>query len=141
MSRSLLDQLDEWKTRFDSADTAALERLLSELKTRRFDDPRRLIRLHETLLFLRAWPRTPRVAELADAILFSFADRVVGLDPAAFEEPEYRASRVRRSPPCSATRWRAASRPVIRATSRSLGSLRRNRQTRPRAPPLAPFAE
>src|SRR5689334_18728104 len=88
MPRDLLDRLDEWKSRFGSDDTARLKRLLDAVAVRRFRDPHDLIRLHETLLFLRAYPRSPRVAQMADAILFSFADRVAGVDPDAFEAPE-----------------------------------------------------
>jgi hypothetical protein len=67
--------------------------LLAAAARRQFRDAASLIRLHETALFLRAYPRNPRVARLADAILFSFAGRVAqleaaGADLSAFEEPE-----------------------------------------------------
>jgi hypothetical protein len=84
----MLDQLDQWKSRFGSDDTARLERLLARVAARRWCEPADLIRLHETLLFLRAYPRSRRVAQLADEILFSFADRVAGVDPDPFEAPE-----------------------------------------------------
>ena len=93
MSHALLDRLDRWKGRFGGAGADQLERLLGVVARRRFRDPASVIRLHETLLFLRAHPRSPAVARLADAILFAFADRVAGLkaagaDVSAFEEPE-----------------------------------------------------
>ncbi len=88
MPRDLLDRLDEWKRRFEPEGAGQLERLLAQIAGRRFRDPATLIRLHETLLFLRAYPRTPEVARLADSILFSFADRVARMDGGAFEEPE-----------------------------------------------------
>jgi hypothetical protein len=88
MPHNLLDRLDEWKSRFASDDTAPLERLLDAVAAHRFRAPHELIRLHETLLFLRAYPRNPRVAQMADSILFSFADPVAGLDPDAFSAPE-----------------------------------------------------
>ena len=48
-----------------------------------------LIRLHETLLFLRAYPLSERVARLADGILFSFAERFPpDADPDPYEAPE-----------------------------------------------------
>jgi hypothetical protein len=47
-----------------------------------------LIQLHETVLFLRAYPQSPRVLRLADEILFSFAERLRGVDQTAFEDPE-----------------------------------------------------
>jgi hypothetical protein len=90
MPRDLLDRLDDWKRRFDPAAAGQLENLLAQIAARRFKDPAALIRLHETLLFLRAYPLTPAVARLADEILFSFAARIAllnaGLTP--FEEPE-----------------------------------------------------
>jgi len=86
MPAPLLDQLEKWKSRFGPPGDGQLERLLAAAARRRFRDAASLIRLHETVLFLRAYPRNPEVARLADAILFSFADRVADL--AAFEEPE-----------------------------------------------------
>ena len=81
-----LDQLEKWKSRFGPPGDGQLERLLATAARRRFRDAASLIRLHETALFLRAYPRTPEVARLADAILFSFAGRVTELE--AFEAPE-----------------------------------------------------
>jgi hypothetical protein len=93
MPSPLLDQLEQWKSRFGPPGDPQLERLLAAAARRQFRDASSLIRLHETALFLRAYPRNPRVARLADAILFSFADRVAqleaaGTDLSAFEEPE-----------------------------------------------------
>jgi len=68
-----LKRLEAWKTRFGSPDTAALTRLLRAAAKWRLRDAAGLIRLHETALFLRAWPASREVARLADAILFSFA--------------------------------------------------------------------
>jgi len=90
---NLLDRLDEWKRRFGPPETGQLERLLAAAAKYRVRDAVGLIRLHETLLFLRAYPRTPEVARLADAILFAFADRVArlrsaGVDLEPFAEPE-----------------------------------------------------
>ena len=82
----LLDQLEKWKSRFGPPGDGQLERLLATAARRQFRDAASLIRLHETALYLRAYPRTPEVARLADAILFSFAGRVTELG--AFEEPE-----------------------------------------------------
>jgi hypothetical protein len=89
MPRDLLDRLDDWKRRFEPAGDGQLEKLLAQVATRRFKDPAALIRLHETLLFLRAYPRTPAVARLADEILFAFAARIAPLTHLTpFEEPE-----------------------------------------------------
>jgi hypothetical protein len=83
-----VDRLESWKSRFGGPGTRKLQRLLAQVAAHRFRTPADLIRLHETLLFLRAYPRSPAVARLADRILFSFADRVAGCDISAFEEPE-----------------------------------------------------
>jgi hypothetical protein len=72
---NLLDRLDEWKRRFGPPETGQLERLLEAAARYPVRDAAGLIRLHETLLFLRAYPRTPEVARRADAILFAFAER------------------------------------------------------------------
>lgn len=89
---NLLDRLDEWKRRFGPPESGQLERLLAAAAKYRVRDAAGLIRLHETLLFLRAYPRTPEVARLADEILFAFADRVdrlrkAGVDLEPFAEP------------------------------------------------------
>jgi len=90
---ALLDALAAWKSRYGPPEDGELPRLLAAAAAARFSDPAELIRLHETLLFLRAWPRTPHVARLADAILFSMARRVAelksaGADLSPFEAPE-----------------------------------------------------
>ena len=69
-----------------------LERLLATIAGRKFGAAGELIRLHETLLFLRAYPRNQEVARLADAALLRFAGRIATLqaaggDLAPFEEP------------------------------------------------------
>jgi hypothetical protein len=89
---TLLDRLDEWKRRFGPPETGQLERLLDAAAKYHVRDAAGLIRLHETLLFLRAYPRTPEVARRADAILFQFAERVAelraaGVDLEPFAEP------------------------------------------------------
>src|ERR1039457_154093 len=87
MSRELLHRLDLWKSRFGPTGEGRLERLLTEIAGHRFREAQSLIRLHETLLFLRAYPRSAEVVRLADEILFQFADRI-GDDLEPFEEPE-----------------------------------------------------
>src|SRR6266850_286611 len=76
MTGTLLDRLEQWKSRFGTGRTADLEKLLAAVRKLRVADAAALIRLHETLLFLRAYPRSVKVARMADAILFSIADRV-----------------------------------------------------------------
>jgi hypothetical protein len=87
MPTELLERLDQWKRVFDPARTAELETLLAAIANEKFADARDLIRLHETLLFLRAYPASERVARIADEILFAFEKRIPDdLDP--FEGPE-----------------------------------------------------
>lgn len=93
MPGNLLDLLDLWKSRFGESDPKRLERLLATAAKRRLHDTGSLIRLHETLLFLRAYPVSPEVARRADEILFAFAERIAalraaGADLSPFEEPE-----------------------------------------------------
>jgi hypothetical protein len=89
MSLELIARLEEWKRRFDRAGATELEDLLASIAAAHFPDSQDLIRLHETLLFLRAYPLAERVAHLADEILFAFADRLpADADLDSFEEPE-----------------------------------------------------
>ena len=87
MPTDLLARLEQWKTRFGAPDIHPLHRLLGRLAGHRFPDADSLIRLHECLLFLRAYPADAEVLRLADAVLFSFAPRVAQLsDLSAFED-------------------------------------------------------
>lgn len=93
MRTDLLDRLDGWKRRYGSGRTLELERLLAAAARARFKDAASLIRFHETLLFLRAYPRSPRIARLTDAILFPFSGRIAELraaggDLSPFEDSE-----------------------------------------------------
>ncbi len=83
-----MDQLAECKRQFDASSAQRAERILERLEATRLREPADLIRLHETALFLRAYPHTPRVAELADRILFHFAERMRGADRDLFDDPE-----------------------------------------------------
>jgi hypothetical protein len=82
-----LTRLEQWKTRFGAPDVRPLHSLLAAIPGHRFTGADALIRLHECLLFLRAYPADAEVQRLADAALFSFAPRVAELrDLAAFED-------------------------------------------------------
>ena len=88
MPSDLVARLEEWKSRFGAPDVHKLHRLLAYLSKRRVTDAAALIRLHECLLFLRAYPADREVMRLADAALFAFESRVAGLsDLSAFEDP------------------------------------------------------
>jgi hypothetical protein len=89
----LLDQLDELKRRFGAPERARIIKLLRVLAKRHFRDADALIRFHEILLFMRAYPQSAGVLRLLERILDSFPERVerlreAGLDLTPFEEGE-----------------------------------------------------
>jgi hypothetical protein len=87
MSRELVEKLESWKTRFDPAAARELESLLGEIARTAFTDAPALIRLHEALLFLRAYPLSEEVAREAERILAGFAQRVAEIaDLEPFED-------------------------------------------------------
>jgi hypothetical protein len=88
MPGSLLDSIVEMKGQFGRDAARRTVALLERAGKAHWRDPAELIRLHETVLFLRAYPQSPRVLRLADRILFSFSDRLRGLAPEPFEDPE-----------------------------------------------------
>lgn len=77
---ALLDQLDEAKIAFDVNQQSALKRLLFRLSKHRFKDATQLLRYHESLLFLRAYPQSASLLKLVEAELASFVDRVKRLE-------------------------------------------------------------
>ncbi len=86
---NLLSRLDAFKTSFSTPDAAHLARLLHQVPALRIDDPSALIRLHETLLFLRAYPSSPAIARKTEIILRDFRQHVLRLsDTLSLEEPE-----------------------------------------------------
>ena len=72
----LLDQLDELKNQFTPAATRRVERLLEQLSRKKFNDTDSLVRYHEILLFLRAYPQTASMFRGAETELQSFSNRV-----------------------------------------------------------------
>lgn len=81
-----------WK-RCRQGSPAGLERLLEQAGRLRPATPDLVVRLHEALLFLRAYPPSDRTARLADALLFRFHKWVAEVerrrgDLYAFEEPD-----------------------------------------------------
>ena len=90
---SLLDQLDELKTDFTPGAARKIERLLAQLSRRTFIDTDLLVRYHELLLFVRAYPYNASIVRAAESELRSFANRVSYLeqqeiDLAPLEHPE-----------------------------------------------------
>jgi len=89
----LLDRLDELKTEFTPAAARRVERLLTQLSRRKFSDIDSLVRYHELLLFVRAYPYNATIARKAESELRGFAERVSFLeqqeiDVAPLEHPE-----------------------------------------------------
>jgi hypothetical protein len=83
----VLDALNECKGQFGRDAAGKTIALLKRLLPAKLREPADLIHLHETALFLRAFPQSAGVARLADDILLSFADRMRGVDPAPFDDP------------------------------------------------------
>ena len=79
---ALLDHLDETKRRFDDEGRAQALKLLAQLDRRRFTDADSLIRFHEILLFMRAYPQAPRVLRRVEKMLDGFGRRVSALEEA-----------------------------------------------------------
>ncbi len=91
---TLLIQLEEAKRRFDSDGQMQTIRLLERLSRSRFQDAASLIRFHEILLFIRAYPASAELLKKSEAILNSFIERVeqmraADLDLAQFWDAEF----------------------------------------------------
>ena len=87
----LLDRLEAAKRQFGFKD--ATIQILTALGRRRLPDAQSLIRLHEALLFFRAYPSSARILRLTDRLLASFPQRIALLrrtraDLEPFEQPD-----------------------------------------------------
>lgn len=87
MRMRVLDSLAGMKGQFGAVAAERTASLLDKLKNARMRDDADLIRLHEVVLFLRAYPQSAEVMRLADEILFSFAKRLPA-DHDAFGDPD-----------------------------------------------------
>ena len=74
-----LTKLEACRYRFGRSDAARVVKLLNRLDAARFADTALLIRFHEALLFLRAFPQGPSVVRATERILNSFHNKVKGL--------------------------------------------------------------
>ncbi len=72
----LLTRLEAAKNDFNSAHTATVGELLDKISKIDFTDPSQLIRFHECLLFLRAFPHAPSHVAIVERLLNSFRKRV-----------------------------------------------------------------
>lgn len=89
----LLDRLDELKRPTGARGRAPLMGALRQATRRRFRDAGSLIRFHEILLFMRAYPQSAPLLRATEKILKTFSGRVARLraddaDTFAFEQPE-----------------------------------------------------
>jgi hypothetical protein len=90
----LLDRLEELKRPSGAEGAQArLSNVLAELNKRKFTDASALIRFHEMLLFMRAYPQSPRLLRQVEAMLKTFPRRVWWLqsmeaDLSLFADPE-----------------------------------------------------
>lgn len=90
---NLLDQLDELKNHFGLQEQRRIEQILTRLIRQRVSDPDTLLRLHEILLFISAYPQSARGRNLAESQLKAFNKRVDALrtaevDLSILEHPE-----------------------------------------------------
>jgi hypothetical protein len=72
----LLTQLEAAKSRFDPRAASHIVELLSQLAKVELDDPHQLLRLHEALLFLRAFPQAASLVRPVEHLLDTFHQRI-----------------------------------------------------------------
>ena len=72
----LLIQLEAAKNPFESGNAALVARLLAKLSRFEFADPHSLIRFHECLLFLRAFPHAASLVPRVEHLLNTFYQRI-----------------------------------------------------------------
>jgi hypothetical protein len=75
----LLDQLERAKNRYGFGEARSIEKLLGKLDKTSFPDAAPLIKFHEAVMFLRAFPQGPGVLTRAERILSGFYQRVADL--------------------------------------------------------------
>ena len=89
----LLDQLEQLKSRFGLREQRKIEQVIARLSRLKIADVEALIRFHESLLFLTAYPQSARIRQLAESQLRGFAHRIetlraAELDLSALDNPE-----------------------------------------------------
>lgn len=72
----LLDHLDESKREFGTSADETTHRLLKQLGQTNFNNPEELLRFHELLLFVVAYPQNSLNRNTAESLLRSFARRI-----------------------------------------------------------------
>ncbi|MGD0790140.1 MAG: hypothetical protein ABR920_00090 [Terriglobales bacterium] len=84
-----LTELEASRYRFGRNEAASVVKLLNRLDGARFPDPASLIRFHEALLFLRAFPQGPAVVRVTERILNSFHKKVEALRKAGADMDDF----------------------------------------------------
>lgn len=93
-SASRLLELETSKLSYGPGAASRIEKLLASLRAVQFDDAESLIRFHDLLLFLRAFPQSRKVAYLADDLLTGIVRQVErlqasGADLERFDDEEF----------------------------------------------------
>jgi hypothetical protein len=84
-----LTELEAFRYRFGRDEAARVVKLLKSLDAGRFPDSLSLIRFHESLLFLRAFPHGPAVVRLTERILNGFHNKVEALREAGADMEDF----------------------------------------------------
>jgi len=84
-----LTVLEACRYRFGSGEAARVVKLLRRLDACRFPDPASLIRFHETLLFLRAFPQGPAAVRATESILNGFHKKMEALRRAGADMDDF----------------------------------------------------
>jgi hypothetical protein len=84
-----LTELEAHRLRFGRNEDRSVVKLLHRLEAKRFPDPASLIRFHEVLLFLRAFPQGRAVLRATERILNRFHERVEALPQAGADMDDF----------------------------------------------------
>ncbi len=79
ITQRLLARLDEARRLYDPKQAEQVEKLLTQFRNLRFATAEDLVRWHDALLFLRAFPQSREVAHLADKLLATTTAHVAEL--------------------------------------------------------------
>ncbi|HYM77344.1 MAG TPA: hypothetical protein VE377_15320 [Candidatus Dormibacteraeota bacterium] len=88
---ALLNDLEAARNSFGRGAASRVNGLLRQLSRQEFDDPKSLIRFHEALLFLRAFPASASVVPQVEKLLHRFHERIgrirqLGGDMSVFDD-------------------------------------------------------
>lgn len=94
LTTQLLDQLDSLKNRFAAAEQKRLEKILTRVSKLPFGDAGDLLRYHEVLLFMAAYPASSRILRTVSIELSQFSRRIesletTGEDLSQLEHPDF----------------------------------------------------